>query len=165
MRWRVLAAGALAVSCLTATSAAAAPHHGMTCGRPTPIDRSAPIGRAVPLGHLLWIGVYPFDPGYPTKAVVVAKTRFVRRVAIHGWDCSSGDVLRVWYREGLPFPQVLVSAAELRRAGDRYASFGPWPAGAMRGGYLLFWRTGRWKIVATAGRREVASAIVRAARE
>jgi hypothetical protein len=161
--WRGLIAGALAVSVFAGASAAAAPNRALTCGRPTPVDRSAPIGRAIPFGRLLWLGVYPFTPGYPTKAVVMARRPLSRAVAIGGWNCASGEVLRVWYREGVPFVRMPVSVAELKQTGDRHASFGPWPSGAMRGGYLLFWRSGRWKLVAVKDGHEIASVIVRTA--
>jgi hypothetical protein len=39
------------------------------CGGATPIDASAPLGRATPLGEILWVSVYPFQAGYPTKTI------------------------------------------------------------------------------------------------
>ena len=110
---------------------------------------------------LLWLGVYPFDPGYPTKMVVMAQARLHKPVVLRGWSCADGTPLRFWYRDGLPFAQLPVAADELRRTGSLRARFGPWPARGMHGGYLMLWRQGRWKIEAYRDGRRVGTAIVR----
>jgi hypothetical protein len=130
------------------------------CGRVTPIDHSAPIGRATPLGHVLWLAVYPFAVGYPTKAIAMAQRRLRGPIVIRGWDCANGNRLRFWYRNGLPFSRVPVSSARLRRAGTLSASFGPWQPRAMRGGYLMFWHGGAWKLAAYSGGRAIGTAVV-----
>jgi hypothetical protein len=130
------------------------------CGRVTPIDQSAPIGRATPIGHVLWLAVYPFAAGYPTKGIAMAQRRLSRPVVIRGWDCANGSRLRFWYRDPLPFSRVPVSAARLRHTGTLSASFGPWQPRAMRGGYLMFWHGGAWKLTAYSGGRAVGTAVV-----
>lgn len=160
--WRTLAIGAVIAMVLASGAAASGPSSRVGCGRATPVDPSAPIGRAVPLGHVLWLGVYPFEAGYPTKTIVMAQRRIRRSVAIRGWNCRNGAPLRFWYHEGLPFARVPVTPADVRATGSLRASFGPWPAGAMRGGYLMFWRSGLWEVAAYQGGREIETAIVRA---
>jgi hypothetical protein len=130
------------------------------CGRVTPIDQSAPLGRSTPLGHVLWLAVYPFAAGHPTKTIVMAQRRLARRVVIRGWDCSTGSRLRFWYRNGPPFSRVPVSPERLRHTGTLTSTFGPWPAEAMRGGYLMFWHSGVWKVAAYSGDKAVGTAII-----
>jgi hypothetical protein len=137
------------------------PQSRIKCGPATRVDRSAPIGRAVPLGDVLWLGVYPYDPGYPTKVVVMARMRLEHPIAIQGWSCATGARLRFWYRESLPFANLPVRAEELRAKGSLRVTFGPWPRRASRGGYFMFWRAGSWKVVAYDGRRTIGSAVIR----
>ena len=133
----------------------------ISCARATPVDQSAPLGHAVPLRRVLWLAVYPYMSGSPTKTIVMAQGRLVKPVVLRGWSCSSGSPLRFWYREGLPFAQLPVTAAALRRTGSFSPKFGPWPARrAMRGGYLMFWTTGLWKVVAYQDGRQVGTAIL-----
>jgi hypothetical protein len=146
---------------LVGGASATGPSGAIRCGTATPIDPSAPLGRAAPLGRILWLAIYPFQPGYPTKTIVMSQRRIGRPIAIRGWNCISGNPLRFWYREGEPFLQVPVTALTLRRRGDFRVRFGPWPTGAMRGGYSMFWRAGLWKVVAYRDGRKIATAIVR----
>jgi hypothetical protein len=120
------------------------------------------LGRATPLGNVLWLGVYPFRSGYPTKTVVKAQRAIKKAIVVRGWSCADGSSLRFWYREGLPFRDPPATEAELRRTGSLRATFGPWPKGATRGGYLMFWRTGLWKVVAYDNGRVVGRAVVEA---
>ena len=153
----------LALALMPAGIQAGAPTSaGSSCGSPTAIDRSAPIGRAVPLGGLVWLGVYPYADGYPTKVVVLAQRDLHRAIVVTGRRCADGKPLRFWYHKepALPFAHVPVSSDKLRRTGTLSARFGPRPARAMTGGYFQFWAAGRWKIVAHQDRRVVATAIV-----
>jgi hypothetical protein len=129
------------------------------CGRPTPIDAAAPVGRAIPIAHRLWLGVYPFQQGHPTKVVAVAQRKFRIAVVLRGWNCATGKPLRFWYGEGNPGAPLSTNA--LRTSGDLRVTFGPWEARAMRGGYFMFWRTDLWKIVAYQAGRPVGTAIIR----
>ena len=160
---RVLAITAVAGALLATGALATGLQAGTACGHATAVDRTAPLGRAVPVRDLLWIAVYPFERGHPTKAIVMAQRAIKRRFTLRGWDCSSGDRLRFWYRNGLPFVRVPVTTAALRRTGSLSATFGPWQARAMRGGYLMFWHQGLWKIAIYEGGRKLGVAIVRAA--
>jgi hypothetical protein len=138
---------------------------GISCGPAAPFDHSAPLGRAVAVRDVLWLGIYPFDSGYPTKTNVMAQRSIRGRIVLRGWNCATGSKLRFWYREGPPFEHLPVTSAALRHTGSLGATFGPWPAKAMRGGYLMFWRAGLWKIVAYQDSRWIGTAIVRAARD
>jgi hypothetical protein len=152
----VLALGAAALVSLVNPASKDA----MNCGPATASDASAPIGRAAPVGDVLWLGIYPFTSGYPTKVIVEAQ-RSIGRVSIRGWNCATAAPLRFWYREsGPPFQEVPVRAAVLRKTGDLQPTFGPWSAQAARGGYFMFWRGGRWKIVCYRRGRRIASAVV-----
>ena len=135
----------------------------LPCGPPTAVDRSAPLGRAVPLANTLWLSIYPFTAGYPTKTIVTAQRSFSGRIVLRGWSCDDGRRLRFWYRDRLPFDQVPVSALALRTTGGLAAAFGPRSKRTMRGGYFMFWRTGRWKIVAYRNGRRIGTVIVRSA--
>ena len=135
----------------------------LPCGPPTAVDRSAPLGRAVPLANTLWLSVYPFAAGYPTKTIVTAQRSFSGLIMLRGWSCDDGRRLGFWYRDRLPFAQVPVSALALRTRGSVATTFGPWGKQTMRGGYFMFWRTGRWKIVAYRNGRRIGSVIVRSA--
>jgi hypothetical protein len=161
--WRTLPALAVLSTVLGAVTGSSASSIGITCGAPTKIDRAAPLGRAASLDDTLWLAVYPFSSGYPTKMIVMAQHRLPARIALRGWSCADGGPLRFWYRDRLPFGNVPVSSAALRRKGGLTAGFGPWPTHAMRGGYVMFWRSGLWKIVAYRGGRSIGTAIVRAA--
>jgi hypothetical protein len=154
---------AAACAAAFAAGATASPVDESRCASATPIDPSAPLGRAVPLGDVLWLAVYPYAPGHPTKAIVWARRPLAARVVLRGWDCATGRRLRFWYREGQPFQRLPASAAAMRRRGSLSATFGPWPAQAMTGGYLMFWRAGLWKIVAYEGGAPVGTVTVRAA--
>jgi hypothetical protein len=158
------AAVVVAVALFASGADASSSRGAIRCrAHPTPIDRSAPLGHATPLGNVLWLGVYPFQPGYPTKTIVMAQRSLKRPIVLRGWSCADGSPLRFWYREGLPFGgHVPVTDAELRRTGNLRAAFGPWPKRAMTGGYLMFWRTGLWKIVAYERQRVVGTAVVEA---
>jgi hypothetical protein len=153
----------LATASAVLLAGAAAPSASVfgRCGSATAVDRTAPLGRAIPVRGVLWLAVYPFDPGYPTKAVVVAQRPIRDRVVLRGWDCASGSRLRFWYRDGLPFTDLPVPAASLRATGSLSAAFGPWPARGMHGGYLMFWHSGGWKITVYEHGRLIGSAIVR----
>ena len=161
--WRLLAALLASAAVIVSGSESSWSSSGVSCGRATPIDHSAPLGRAIPVSNLLWLGVYPYDAGYPTKTVVMAQRRIRGRIVLRGWNCASGSKLRFWYREGLPFKHVPATSAALRRTGTLNATFGPWARKAMTGGYLMFWRTGLWRIVAYQGDRPIGAAIVQAA--
>jgi len=113
--------------------------------------------------HVVWLAVYPFASGSPTKTIVMAQSRLARPVVLRGWNCASGSPLRFWYREGLPFTHLPVTPAELRRTGSLSPTFGPWPVRGMRGGYFMFWTTGLWKIVAYRDGRAIGAAVVRVA--
>ena len=92
----------------------------------------------------------------------MAQRPLAARIVLRGWDCATGRRLRFWYREGEPFQSLPASATAMRRQGSLSATFGPWPAHAMTGGYLMFWRVGLWKIVAYERGAPVGTAIVRA---
>jgi hypothetical protein len=163
--WRGLIIPAVAALVLLSGATAARSSGGISCGSATPVDPSAPLGRAIPLAHVVWLAVYPFNPGYPTKTIVMAQRRIQRPVVIRGWNCTSGSPLRFWYRiqGGLPFVRVPTTVANLRRTGSLSVTLGPWPARAMWGGYFMFWRSGLWKVVAYQDGRKIGTAIVRAA--
>jgi hypothetical protein len=131
----------------------------LACGPRTPVDTAAPIGRAVPLAGKLWLGLYPYQSGYPTKVVVMAQRKIRVAVVLRGWNCATGKPLRFWYRERNPGAPLSTDA--LRRRGQLQVTFGPWEARAMRGGYFMFWRAGPWKIVAYQRGRPVGTAILR----
>jgi hypothetical protein len=115
------------------------------------------------MGNLLWVGVYPYQPGYPTKTIVVAQRAIEGRVTLRGWDCASGNRLRFWYREGSPFLHLPVTAAALRRTGSLTATWtSPWRKKAMTGLYLMFWHEGLWKLTVYHRRHKLGSAIVQA---
>ena len=159
--WRVILVFALAAAVM-ACAAAAEPKAGTRCRAATPVDPSAPLGRAVPLGHLLWLAVYPFQSGYPTKTIVRAQHHpLTRRITIRGWRCGVGSRLRFWYRDGSPpFAHLPVTTAGLQRTGTLSLSF---PRGEfVRTGYFMFWQTGRWKIAAYRDGQKIATAIVQA---
>ncbi len=122
---------------LAGGAGASASTSAISCARATPVDQSAPLGHAVPVRCVLWLAVYPYTSGSPTKTIVMARGRLARPVTLRGWNCSSASPLRFWYREGLPFSQLPVTAAQLRRTGSLSPRFGPWPARGMRGGYLI----------------------------
>jgi hypothetical protein len=64
-------------------------------------------------------------------------------------------------RPSFHFRHVPVTATALRRTGALRATFGPpFPARGMRGGYLMFWRTGVWKIAAYQSGHRIATAVV-----
>jgi hypothetical protein len=161
--WRAFAVALVVAAVLGSGATANGLRVATSCGSATPVDPSAPLGRAVPLGDVFWFGIYPFKPGYPTKAIVMAQRPIDRPVVIRGWNCASGRSLRFWYRDEPPLIRVPTTIAKLRRTGTLRASFGPWPTGAMRGGYFMFWRSGPWKIVAYQAGRRIGSAIVQAA--
>src|SRR5712692_7375447 len=148
---------------LAGGAGASASTSAISCARATPVDQSAPLGHAVPVRRVLWLAVYPYTSGSPTKTIVMAQARLTRPVTLRGWNCASGSPLRFWYREGLPFSHLPVTAAQLHRTGSLSPRFGPWPARGMRGGYLMFWTTGLWKIVAYQDGRAIGTAIFRAA--
>jgi hypothetical protein len=160
MAWRALVAVGLLGITLACGDGKSWSRVSSRCGRVTPIDQSAPIGRATPLGHVLWLAVYPFAAGHPTKAIAMAQRRLRKPVVIRGWDCANGSRLRFWYRNGLPFSGVPVSSARLRRTGTFSASFGPWQPRASRGGYLMYWHGGAWKLGAYSGGRAIGTAVV-----
>jgi hypothetical protein len=136
----IASAGALVPSTGTFTP-------GLACGTAAAVDTSAPLGHAVALGDVLWLAIYPYSQGYPTKVIVMARRRLRSAVEIRGWQCSTGRRLRFSYREN-PTIQTPV------------ARFGPWPADGMRGGYFNFWAPGKWKIVARVKGRVVASTVI-----
>lgn len=161
----VVAAAAVAAALLAGAADNAKSTLSNRCGGATPIDTSAPLGHATPLGAVLWISVYPYQPGYPTKAVVMAKRAINEPITLRAWNCTSDRPLRFWYLGGLPFRHVPVTATALRRTGTLRATFGPpFPARGMRGGYLMFWRTGVWKIAAYRSGQRIAKAVVTSVR-
>jgi hypothetical protein len=161
--WRPLVAPVVVAAVFVSGATATGSSGGINCGSVTPVDPSAPLGRAVPVGHVFWLAVYPFTVGRPTKTIVMAQRRIPRPVVIRGWSCASGGSLRFWYRDGLPFVRLPTTVAKLRQTGSLRATFGPWRAGAMRGGYFMFWSSGLWKIVAYKDGRKIGTSIVRAA--
>ncbi len=161
--WRVIFVPAVVATLLASGAGASETKGAIGCRSATPFDQSAPLGHAVRVGKVLWLAAYPFQSGYPTKTIVMAQRRISQPVVLRGWYCASGSPLRFSYRGGLPFKHVPVTATELRRTGGLSAAFGPWPARAVKGGYLMFWTTGLWKIVAYQDGRQVGTAIVRAA--
>jgi hypothetical protein len=160
--WRLIVVVPLATAAFACTAAVAEPQARIACRQATPVDPSAPLGRAVPLGRVVWLSVYPFRPGYPTKTIIRARHRLGAQLTIRGWSCATGSSLRFWYRNGsLPFTQLPVSSAELRRSGTLSPTFAR--GTFVRMGYFMFWRSGLWKIAAYRNGHQLASAIVRAA--
>ena len=157
---RALPALAVLPVVLGGVTAATASRAGIACGRATPVDQSAPVGRAVPLANMLWLAVYPFDAGYPTKTILTAQRSLPGRIVLRGWSCDEGHRLRFWYRDRLPFERVPVSPTALRNRGSITTAVGQWPKQAMHGGYFMFWRSGLWKIVAYRDGRAIGKAIV-----
>jgi hypothetical protein len=161
----VVAAAAIAAALLAGAADNAKSTLSNRCGGATPIDTSAPLGHATPFGAVLWITVYPFQPGYPTKAVVMSQRAINEPITLRAWNCTSQRPLRFWYLGGLPFRHVPVTATALRRTGTLRATFGPpFPARGTRGGYLMFWRTGVWRIAAYQGGQRIATAVVTSVR-
>jgi hypothetical protein len=158
---RAVAAGAV-VALIGGAARASTSEAQIRCRSATPIDSTAPIGRAVPIAKTLWLGIYPFQKGYPTKAIVMAQRTFQRAVMFRAWNCANGMPLRLWYREGNP-GSVPMSINRLRNTGDIHVRFGQWPASAMRTGYFMFWRNDLWRVVAYQRGRQIGTAIVRSA--
>jgi hypothetical protein len=135
----------------------------LSCGGATPaVDHpTSSLTRAVPLGDVLWLGVYPYRRGYPTKVVVESHGALANTIVVRGRRCGSGRLLRFWFREGEPFRVVPTSAARLRSTGTLRIAVGPYPAdGSGGGGYFNFWAGGKWKIVAYEQGRLVGVAIL-----
>ena len=164
--WVGFAAAAVAVvsSALVLSSASARPTRAIRCGPPAArVDRPLPyLTSAIPLGDVLWLGIYPYRRGYPTKVIVAPQRAMTEPLIVRGRQCTTGKRLRFWYRDGDPFARLPVSAARLRAKGALSAVFGPWAEGGepAAGGFFNFWAGGRWKITASIGTQTVAAIVV-----
>ncbi len=92
-----------------------------------------------------------YVPEYPYKVLVQPTRQLPKPVNLMGWDCSTGERLRFWYRAGLPFAHLPASPAEFASAGDLVATFSlgssdstGQPSGYT--GYMLFTHAGHWKV-------------------
>lgn len=158
---RAAVATVVAAAVVLFATTAEAQREQIPCGSTAPVDTTAPIHHAVRVGDAIWFAVYPFTRGYPTKAIVIAQRPLTAPIVLRGWNCATGQTLRFWYRETLPLLRLPAPPLKLRRTGTLSASFGPWPAQAMRGGYVMFWRSGLWKVTASENGRNTGAVFVR----
>ncbi len=136
----------------------------VACGEPTALVAypGLPRSRGALVGPLLFetvilgedrAAINSFLPGHPTK-VVMQRVRAVNTpLTLEGWECSSGQRLRFWYRECCPFPSssLPVTEEQLASTGDLVATLPPGESstpdrGYAYGGYMLFTKPGKWKV-------------------
>ena len=92
-----------------------------------------------------------FEKGRPYK---VGVTRDVgnETIRVRGWDCDGGKPLRFSYRQPIA-GGTRFTASQLQRKGDLVAEFAPHDPAIGQDkmiytGYMLFWKTGNWKLEA-----------------
>jgi hypothetical protein len=166
---RLLVVVCVLVLLIPAGGGAAEPSAGIACGTPSPLGSNG-FPRVGPL--MFGFYNYPanttgrahstFTPGYPTKVVLQLKPhRPLRtRLLLRGWSCSTGKRLRFWYeRDRLPFTRLPATTEQLERTGSLVQVL---PADRAVGfhGYMLFTRSGKWKITVASPSARLGSVVV-----
>ena len=141
------------------------------CGSPSPVASYGSAGRGAAVGPLVLpfndgtlTAAQTFQPGMPTLVVIQTRGRRKAELTLRAYRCTTGEPLHFWYRnEPLTFPGGFPTTDEdLKTRGDTAVRF---PATKkLRGtytGYMLFWDTGDWRFVLSAGRRTIGSVVVR----
>ncbi|MDQ5821256.1 MAG: hypothetical protein M3540_07450 [Actinomycetota bacterium] len=168
---------ALGIALATLLPGAALAHRSSTapeaarCGAPSPVASYTKIGRGAALGPLVLRfddgasrAEQLYEAGFPTRVVIRGRAVRADPLILRGYQCATGLPLRFWYRDApLTFPLGFPTTDEaLRAKGDFAVRF---PAtkeiGGAHVGYMLFWDTGNWRFVLSAGRTTVASVVVR----
>lgn len=92
-----------------------------------------------------------YVPGFPYKVLAQPMRPLSKPVNLRGSNCLTGEPLRFWYRDGVPFAHLPAPQAEFAVAGDLVATLSPIPSdtsGEPSGhtGYMLFSGPGQWKV-------------------
>jgi hypothetical protein len=92
-----------------------------------------------------------FRLGYPTKVVIAVAGPMAAPLTLRGSNCSTGEELRFWYRDQLPFATLPVGREQLQSTGDTVALLEPprpQPSGRIfsYGGYMFFTQADKWSV-------------------
>jgi hypothetical protein len=142
------------------------------CGVPSPIDPAVRYPTAGPLvfhgaaGLQTHAVVNDFLPYEPTKVSISLLHPLAAPVELRGWDCTTGQPLRLWYHldgsvlfPNLTYDHRRVTTAQLASSGDLVATLPP-TSGEGYPGYMLFTHAGRWKVTVAQGGRTLGAAVL-----
>ena len=98
-----------------------------------------------------------YQPGYPTKAAIMATSDLKSGYSLSGYRCEDNSRLRFWYRADFerPFDSYPVTAGQLQSVGDLSPELPPTPKGVIIPGYIFFSGPGHYVVRLRQGGREI----------